>query len=102
MKFNARLTASEKEYLEKQYREYTRKTPMTDKEKTALKEWVMDGNSPYDNPAGFWKDGFHPADFLDVYRDEEYINDHTRGMAVEDRNRFAAEYYGFTVQENDN
>ena len=73
MKFNVKLAASEQDYLEKQYKEYIEKTTMTDKERNALKEWVMDGNSPYDNPMGLWKDSFHPVEFLEVYRDEEYM-----------------------------
>ena len=78
MKFNVKLAASEQDYLEKQYKEYIEKTTMTDKERNALKEWVMDGNSPYDNPMGLWKDSFHPVEFLEVYRDEEYIEEHTK------------------------
>ena len=99
MKFNVKLAASEQDYLEKQYKEYIEKTTMTDKERNALKEWVMDGNSPYDNPMGLWKDSFHPVEFLEVYRDEEYIEEHTKGMAAEDRNRYTAEYYGFSTSE---
>ena len=97
MKFNVKLTDSEQDYLEKQYKEYTEKTAMTDKERDALKEWVMDGNSPYDNPMGLWKDSFHPVEFLEVYRDWECIEEHTKGMTEEDRNRYAAEYYGFST-----
>ena len=99
MKFNVKLTDSEQDCLEKQYKEYIGKTTLTEKERDALKEWVMDGNSPYDNPMGLWKDSFHPVEFLEVYRDEEYIEEHTKGMAAEDRNRYAAEYYGFSTSE---
>ena len=80
MKFNVKLTDSEQDCLEKQYKEYIGKTTLTEKERDALKEWVMDGNSPYDNPMGLWKDSFHPVEFLEVYRDEEYIEEHTKGM----------------------
>ena len=99
MKFNVKLASSGQDYLEKQYKEYTEKTTMTDKERYALKEWVMDGNCPYDNPMGLWKDSFHTVEFLEVYRDEEYIEEHTKGMTAEDRNRYAAEYYGFSMSE---
>ena len=97
MKFNADLTASEKEYLEKQYSEYIKGRAMTARERNALKKWVADGNSVYDNPMGLWKDSFTPAEFLNVFRDEEYIEDHTKGMSTEERNIFAAEYYGFAT-----
>ena len=100
MKFNLKPTASEQEVLTKQYKEYINGRTMTDKERDALQEWVMDGNSPYDNPLGLWKDSFHPVEFLEVYRDEEYIEEHTKGMTAECRNRFAAEYFGFSVPED--
>ena len=70
MKFNVDLTAAEQEYLENQYKEYVKSKNMTSRERTALREWVADGNSVYNNPMGLWKDGFHPAEFLEVYRDE--------------------------------
>lgn len=97
MKFNVDLTAAEQEYLENQYKEYVKSKNMTSRERTALREWVADGNSVYNNPMGLWKDGFHPAEFLEVYRDEEYIEEHTQGMSVGERNRYAAEYYGFSI-----
>lgn len=100
MKFNVKPTASEQAVLTKQYKEYINGRTMTDKERDALQEWVMDGNSPYDNPLGLWKDSFHPVEFLEVYRDEEYIEEHTKGMTAECRNRFAAEYFGFSVPED--
>ncbi len=99
MRFNAELTATEQEVLTRQYEEYIKGRTMTDKERNALKAWVMDGNSPYDNPMGLWMDSFHPVEFLKVYRDEEYIDEHTKGMSVEDRNRYAAEYFGFSAPE---
>ena len=99
MKFNVELTAAEQEILTMQYEEYIKGRTMTAKEQDALREWVMGGNSPYDNPMGLWKDGFHPAEFLDVYRDEEYIEEHTQGMNAEDRNRFVAEYFGFSMPQ---
>lgn len=67
MKFNAKLTASGQEILTRQYEEYIKGRTMTAKERDALREWVMDGNSPYDNPMGLWKDGFTPVEFLEMY-----------------------------------
>ena len=51
MKFNLHLPTWRQEFLEKQYKEYIKTTPMTKKEQRALREWVKDGNSVYENPS---------------------------------------------------
>ena len=95
MKFNIHLPLWRKEFLEQQYQEYIKVTPMTKKEQRALREWVKDGNSVYENPSEVWSDGQVPVEFLTVYRDEEYIRQHTKGMNPEDARRFALAYYGW-------
>lgn len=95
MKFNINLPQWRKEFLEQQYKEYIKATPMTKKEQRALREWVKDGNSVYENPNEAWCDGQVPVEFLTVYRDEEYIRQHTKGMNPEDARRFAMAYYGW-------
>ena len=95
MKFNIHLPLWRKEFLEQQYKEYIKTTPMTKKEQRALREWVKDGNSVYENPNVAWSDGQVPVEFLTVYRDEEYIRQHTKGMNTEDARRFAMAYYGW-------
>ena len=84
-----------KEYLENQYKEYIKKRTMTKKEMRAVREWVKAGNSVYDNPAGAWQDGMMRVEFLDVYRDDEYIRQHTKGMTPEETRKFALAYYGW-------
>lgn len=49
MKFNKYIPEYRREILEKQYKEYIKTTPMTKKEQRALREWVKDGNSVYEN-----------------------------------------------------
>lgn len=95
MKFNRYLPLWRKEFLEQQYKEYIKTTPMTKKEQRALREWVKDGNSVYENPSGAWCDGQIPVEFLTVYRDEEYIRQHTKGMTPEETRHFALAYYGW-------
>ena len=92
MKFNRYLPEWQRELLEKQYKEYIKTTPMTKKEQRVLREWVKDGNSVFENPSGVWADGQVPVEFLTVYRDEEYIRQHTKGMTSEETRRFADEY----------
>lgn len=95
MKFNIYLPQWRQEFLEQQYKEYIKITPMTKKEQRALREWVKNGNSVYENPSEAWQDGQVPVEYLTVYRDEEYIRQHTKGMNPEDVRRFALAYYGW-------
>lgn len=95
MKFNKYLSNELKELLENQYKEYIKTTPMTKKEQRALREWVKDGHSVYENSAGAIYDGQVPVEFLTVYRDEEYIREHTKGLTPEETRRFALKYYGW-------
>lgn len=96
MKFNRYLPIETKEFLEKQYKEYIKVTPMTAKEQRAVREWVKDGHSVYENASGVWAEGGVPVEFLTVWRDEEYIRRHTKGMTPEDTQKFAMEYYGWS------
>ena len=96
MKFNVDLPDDMKEYLENQYKEYIKKRTMTKKEMRAVREWVKAGNSVYDNPAGAWQDGMVRMEFLDTYRDDEYIRQHTKGMSAEETRAFAMAYFGWS------
>lgn len=95
MKFNVDLPDDIKEYLETQYKEYLKKRTMSKKEQRAVREWVKNGNSVYDNPEGAWLDGGVRMEYLDTYRDYEYIRQHTKGMSSEETRRFALAYYGW-------
>ena len=99
MKFNKHLSKEIQEMLEKQYKEYIKNTPMTKKEQRAVREWVKDGHSVYENPRGAWHEGQVPIEFLTIYREEEYIRQHTKGMNSEEARRFALEYYGWSEEE---
>lgn len=95
MKFNKYLPEETRILLEEQYKDYIKHTPMTKKEQRAVREWVKDGHSVYENSSGGWYDGGVPIPFLEVYRDEEYIRTHTRDMSPEEARKFALSYYGW-------
>ena len=95
MRFNKYLPEEIRNLLENQYKEYIKTTPMTKKEQRALREWVKDGHSVYENSSCAWYDGQIPVEFLTVYRDEEYIRQHTKGMSPEEVRRFAMACYGW-------
>lgn len=99
MKFNSHLSPEVKEVLTTQYKEHIKKTSMTQKEMRALREWVKDGHSVYENPDGAWADGQVPIEFLRVYRDDEDIRQYRKGMNPEETRKFAMDYYGWSDDE---
>lgn len=101
MKFNKHLSSEVEELLTTQYKKYIKETSMTKKEMRALREWVKDGHSVYENTCGAWADGQVPVEFLTVYRDEEYIRQHTKGMNPEETRKFAMAYYGWDDDEEE-
>ncbi len=84
MRFNRYLPEETRTLLEEQYKDYIKNTPMTKKEQRAVREWVKDGHSVYENSSGGWYDGGVPIPFLEVYRDEEYIRIHTKNMSPDE------------------
>ena len=68
---------------------------MTKKEQRAVREWVKNGYSVYDNPDGAWLDGGVRMEYLDIYLDHEYIRQHTKGMSPEETRHFALAYFGW-------
>lgn len=99
MKFNKYLPLETREFLEKQYKEYIKETPMTKKEQRVLREWVKDGHSVYENASLACAEGGVPVEFLTVWRDEEYIRQHTKGMSPEETRKFAMNFYGWDDDE---
>ncbi len=93
----------EQEYqavLNKELKEYEFVTEMTETERIELHKWVKTGHSVHENTAmAVYSDGY-PMDFLDVYRDEEYIRQTTKDMSSEEQEKFALNYYGWTDYED--
>ena len=88
-----------KEFLRKELREYEKATQMTEDERKAVREWVKSGHSVHENSSMACHDGGYPLDFLDVYRDEEYIRKATIGMTPKETKQFADAYYGWDCEE---
>ena len=93
MRFNRYLPEETRTLLEEQYKDYIKHTPMTKKEQRAVREWVKNGHSVYENSSGGWYDGGVPVPFLEVCRDEEYIRIHTKNMSPDEARKFALSYY---------
>lgn len=97
MEFRADLTSEQKEYLEEEYKEYIKKNKFTAEEKAAIREWVKDGNSVYDNQIMITEEDGYPVEFIEVWRDLEYINKATKGMPPDEYRSFALEYFGMNT-----
>ena len=68
MRFSKKITAARKEYLANLLRQYEERTPMNSEERAELRQWVMDGNSPYDNGWNHCDEDGRPLDFVSAIR----------------------------------
>lgn len=89
-----KVSKEKRQFLKKELREYEKITPMTEKERELLREWVADGNSVHENGAMAVYEGGRPLDFLDVYRQEEELRRALAGMSYEEGSRYLLEEYG--------
>ncbi len=78
----------------KEYHEYVKHTPMTEKEKEALREWVMDGNSVYNNPSMSVDEHSRPTDFLADYRYHQEIYQQLEQITGKDKENYLARLRG--------
>ncbi|SEK34909.1 hypothetical protein SAMN04487770_101233 [Butyrivibrio sp. ob235] len=77
---------------------YESEVQMTPYEKRAVRKWVIDGHSPYENPGSRYlcMTGSEPYDFLDVYRMDREIQKDMKGMNKEQQRAYLMEYMGWT------
>jgi len=68
MRFSKKITAARKEYLTELLRQYEERTPMSSNEHAELRQWVMAGNSPYDNGWNLCDEDGCPLDFVSAMR----------------------------------
>ena len=78
----------------KEYHEYVKNTPMTDKEKEALWEWVMEGNSVHENPSMAVDEHSRPVDFLNDYRYQEEIYQQLEKLSGREKENYIARLRG--------
>lgn len=89
-----RIDKERKAFLINELKEFEKTNPMTDNERKVLRAWIHAGNSVYEN-------SMMAVDYnyLEEYRDTEYIRKATIGMSPEDAQRFAWNYYGWNYDE---
>lgn len=95
LKINARLTDETRDYLNREYFEYVRNTPMNDKERSAVRDWVKAGHSVYTNDMEACYEGGTPIEYLEVYRLFSDMAEKTEGMSAEEAQRFAFKHMGW-------
>ena len=77
-----------------EYYDYVKKTLMTEKEKEALWEWVLDGNSVHENPSMAVDDYNCSVDFLDDYRYHEEIYQQLEKLTGKDKESYLVRLRG--------
>ena len=76
---------------------YEREVPMSRYEKKLLREWVVSGHSPRENPGSRYicLTGSEPYDFLDVYRMDREIRQDMNGMNKAEQEAYLKDYMGW-------
>ena len=80
--------------------EYEQNHEMTEDERTALREWVMDGNSVHENGSMAYTEHGVPSDFLDVYRYEEGIRRDLEKLSPREQENYIARLRGEDTIDN--
>ena len=82
---------------------YEREVPMSPYEKRLLRQWVMSGHSPRENPGSRYicMTGSEPYDFLDVYRMDRDIRKDMKGMTPVEQEAYLKEYIGWRDEPED-
>lgn len=86
-------------FLRKELRRYEEITDMTDEERTALHEWVSEGNSVHENGSMGCLENGEPADFLEDYRYQEEIRKELELLAPSEQETYIARLHGGNTVE---
>ena len=86
--------------LMEELREYEAITEMTAEERSALNEWVFDGNSVYENGSTYSGENGRPMAFLDVYRYEEEIFQDLKKLTPPEQELYIAKLHGKDITKD--
>lgn len=90
----------QKTSLWEELQEYENRTQMTQQERQALHEWVLAGNSVYENGSLGTDEKGMPLAFLDVYRYEKEIQDTLKKLDTKGRENYLARLRGEDTIDN--
>ncbi|GAU79590.1 hypothetical protein [Fusibacter sp. 3D3] len=85
------------ELLIEELKAYEAITVMTDAEKVALRKWVSDGNSAYENGSLSCGENGRPLNFLEVYRYEQEIIENLTKLTPQDQEVYLAKLHGANI-----
>lgn len=88
------LTNDRQRILEDELKLYEQNTEMNEEERKAIHEWVAAGYSVHENVCDAEDGHGHYLDFLDVYRENQYIEEKLSTMNDEEREEYLAELRG--------
>ena len=81
------------EIYEEQLKYYEEHVPMTIPERSALREWVLSGHSPYDNPGSRYLPGRgDDQSFLSMHRQEKELEAAKESMTKHEFREFLEDY----------
>lgn len=89
-----KMNKDEQLLLIEELNEYEKYTELSDSEKEDLHKWVSAGNSVHENGCQAVDDHGDYLDFIEVYREEQYISDRLSTMNEEEQEDFVAELRG--------
>ena len=78
--------------------------PMTPYEKRAVRKWVREGNSPYDNGGSkyYCFAEYGASTFLDIYRTDREIDQEIKGMKKAEQIAYLKDLLGYRDQDETN
>lgn len=86
--------------LQNELKAYAASVEMTDAERTALEEWVSEGNSVHENGSMAYTERGTLCDFLDVYRYEEDIRSDLAELSPKEKENYLARLSGEDTIDN--
>ena len=77
---------------------YELEVPMTPYERKLLRQWVISGHNPRENPGSRYLclTGSEPYDFLTVHRMDKEIRQDMKGMSKDEQKAYLIDYMGWT------
>lgn len=77
---------------------YELEVPMTPYERKLLRQWVISGHNPSENPGSRYLclTGSEPYDFLTVHRMDKEIRQDMKGMSKDEQKAYLMDYMGWT------
>lgn len=84
MKWNKNIEATKREFLSKRLHEYEIAIEMTKEERKELREWVAEGNDPFDNPWNIYGENGWPMDYIQAMHEDMWMCEQMKNLTPEE------------------